>query len=251
MPVSHEDLTDVDTFESLIQTVKDGFDLNNANLKVPGQQLANRTRNLKNRLDRKIRIVADIAAVKALGSSAREDGDEVFVSDKQKIYIFNAASAASSDEPWVLVPTSGTGRWLIVKPAYTEEFTALAGGSEETTTSTSMTTCTNQVHSLGTLAVGDKVFYSADWEQYTSNATYYFGSVVVLEQSDASFVGTSKDVYGQHVSFGGKAPSHHASGYGVCTVAGAVTLKLRHMIQNASATSYISKLRGFARVLKP
>lgn len=56
--------------------------------------------------------VADLAALKALAATDRTDNMVVFV-DALGLYRFDAASAAAGDDYQVVVPTAGTGRWLL------------------------------------------------------------------------------------------------------------------------------------------
>jgi len=54
---------------------------------------------------------ADATAIQGIASTTRTDGMEVIKLDDSTIWVFDAESAASASA-WVLVPTSGSGRWL-------------------------------------------------------------------------------------------------------------------------------------------
>lgn len=55
---------------------------------------------------------ADATAIKAIGSSARTNGDLLLNRALNRIYRFDSASSATGDDITVIQPTSGTGRWL-------------------------------------------------------------------------------------------------------------------------------------------
>lgn len=58
--------------------------------------------------------VADITALKAIGSSSRADNDLRLVDTKGLVYQFDSASSATGDDNFVVTPTAGTGRWIAV-----------------------------------------------------------------------------------------------------------------------------------------
>ncbi|MFH1265009.1 MAG: hypothetical protein ABIK89_04735, partial [Planctomycetota bacterium] len=62
--------------------------------------------------------VADLAALKALTAAQRADMSLVVV-DTLGVYKFDGASAAAGDDYQVVVPTVGTGRWLLQVPLST------------------------------------------------------------------------------------------------------------------------------------
>lgn len=59
--------------------------------------------------------VADVAALKAVGSADRSDGMLVVIQSTNSAYIFDAGSSATGDDNGVITPTSGTGRWIKVR----------------------------------------------------------------------------------------------------------------------------------------
>jgi hypothetical protein len=58
------------------------------------------------------RGVADVATLKAIGSSARTDNQTVWVDALQSFFFFDSSSSATGDDVHVITPTAGTGRWL-------------------------------------------------------------------------------------------------------------------------------------------
>jgi hypothetical protein len=58
------------------------------------------------------RGVATVAALKALGTSARTDNLPIMVDDLQAWFYFDSASSATGNDLNVITPTAGTGRWI-------------------------------------------------------------------------------------------------------------------------------------------
>lgn len=56
--------------------------------------------------------VADITALKAIGSSDRADNDALWVDAENAFFVFDSASSTTGDDLTVVQPTSGTGRWF-------------------------------------------------------------------------------------------------------------------------------------------
>jgi hypothetical protein len=56
--------------------------------------------------------LADITAVKAVASANRVDGQVAFCQSNSAFYKFSSSSVAAGDDDLVLVPASGSGRWL-------------------------------------------------------------------------------------------------------------------------------------------
>lgn len=63
------------------------------------------------------RGVADLTALKAIGSSDRTDNLPIFVDSLGVWFYFDAASSATGNDITVITPTAGTGRWLLVQKA--------------------------------------------------------------------------------------------------------------------------------------
>lgn len=65
--------------------------------------------------------VADVAALKAIGSASRADGQVVMLRDTGSLFRFVAASTVATDvaEKLVIIPTAGTGRWIRMPGAFT------------------------------------------------------------------------------------------------------------------------------------
>lgn len=97
-----------------------GGDTRNATSVNTGlEDLADRTAYLKAKAGvtdegiQRIRTVADVAALKAIGSGDRADKD-VAVIPSIGVFLFESGSSATGDDSKVIQPTSGTGRWLLV-----------------------------------------------------------------------------------------------------------------------------------------
>jgi len=56
--------------------------------------------------------VADITALKAIGSSDRADNDALWVDAENAFFVFDSASSTTGDDLTVVQPSSGTGRWF-------------------------------------------------------------------------------------------------------------------------------------------
>ena len=75
------------------------------------QDLANRTANLA--LQPLAAVLDDITALKAVNTTSVPD-NTVRIVDQVGVYIFASASAAAEALPWIVQPTTGSGRWLHV-----------------------------------------------------------------------------------------------------------------------------------------
>ena len=64
---------------------------------------------------KRIAYVDDIAALKAISEGGRRDKDTMLVLAGGTLaqYVFSAAATDTSDEPYILVPNVGSGRWLM------------------------------------------------------------------------------------------------------------------------------------------
>ena len=64
---------------------------------------------------KRIAYVDDTTALKAISEGGRRDKDSMLVLSGGTLaqYVFSAASTADSDEPYILVPNVGSGRWLM------------------------------------------------------------------------------------------------------------------------------------------
>lgn len=63
---------------------------------------------------RRIATVADLTALKAIGTADRADEDYVILSDTRTIYRFASGGAGTADDYNIVTPTAGTGRWFRV-----------------------------------------------------------------------------------------------------------------------------------------
>ena len=119
-------ITDVNTFTSPIQTVSDGDGATGANFALAPQGLANRTANLKSRLDavvastdNGVRAVRYFATTAALQASTDHVDTTVCMVSGQGLYQYVAASTATALTPLVITPTdvgAGAGRWILLTP---------------------------------------------------------------------------------------------------------------------------------------
>lgn len=113
------------TFDDPIAVPIDADPGNAASVQVPFQGLANRTRNLKGRIDlldpdgsgvRQLRVVADYNALRAVPAGQRTQGQIVQITGKG-IFEWDAASTATALEPYVVRPNdigpASPGRWVI------------------------------------------------------------------------------------------------------------------------------------------
>lgn len=58
------------------------------------------------------RGVADVAAVKAIGATNRQNNLFIFVTSLNAFFVFNSGSSATGNDTTVITPTAGSGRWL-------------------------------------------------------------------------------------------------------------------------------------------
>jgi len=79
------------------------------------------------------------SALKDVPASARTDNDLRYVDENDTIYRFDSASAASENDPLILAPTSGTGRWLKILQGLSGTFV----GTTDTQTLTNKTLSTS------------------------------------------------------------------------------------------------------------
>lgn len=247
---THNDVVDSDAFTDPAKVITDGTDYNSANTLLMVQPLANRTRNLKNRLDRKARMVADIAALKALGASVREEGDLVFLLDTNRLYIFDADSAVSTAEPFAAVPSSGSGRWLLVRSGNTIYSSGALTASEATTSSTTYVDVTNTEITFDTnAAVGDRLEFELSYHQKSNNAAAYSSLRVVSTENGGGVIQiTPYDIQTTATSYANEAV--HAC-WSTIGTAGQVKVKVQHLISNASYVSAVRALSFKARLIKP
>lgn len=56
--------------------------------------------------------VANVTALKAVGSSDRTDNMGAYVDSLNRLFFFDSASSATGDDVLVIQPSSGTGRWI-------------------------------------------------------------------------------------------------------------------------------------------
>lgn len=59
--------------------------------------------------------VADVAAAKAVTTTRRQNNSLIWVKTLNAYFYFDTASSATNDDLTILTPTSGTGRWLILR----------------------------------------------------------------------------------------------------------------------------------------
>ena len=107
------------SYPANVTAPSDGDTRNAASVATALGQLADRTAYLKGKAGitddgvQIIRQVADVAALKAIGSGSRANKD-VAIIPSQGLYVFDSSSSATGDDVNVIQPTSGTGRWLLV-----------------------------------------------------------------------------------------------------------------------------------------
>ena len=109
------------SYPANITTPSDGDVRNAASVATALAQLADRTAYLKAKAGidadgaKRIRTVADVAALKAIAGADRADKDVAIVlGTGSGVYLFSAGSTVAGDDMNVVQPTSGTGRWIHV-----------------------------------------------------------------------------------------------------------------------------------------
>jgi hypothetical protein len=107
------------SFPANITAPSDGDTRNAASVATALGQLADRTAYLKAKAGiddngaKRIRTVADVSALKAIGSSDRADKDVALVlGTGSGLYVFSSGSSITGDDMNVVQPTTGTGRWI-------------------------------------------------------------------------------------------------------------------------------------------
>jgi hypothetical protein len=58
--------------------------------------------------------VADVAALKAVAAENRKDKDVRLIDSTNEFYKFDSSSSETGDDVNIIVPTSGTGRWILI-----------------------------------------------------------------------------------------------------------------------------------------
>lgn len=88
------------------------------------QALANRTKFFYDLITsgiKKLHLVADIAALQAIGAADRANGDVALVLSTWTIYVFRSSSSSTQVVGWVYAPSSGAGRWHNLLDPYTDK----------------------------------------------------------------------------------------------------------------------------------
>lgn len=56
--------------------------------------------------------LADFAALRAINTTSMVTGERRVVANKPGVYIFDSVSSVTEQEPWIIDPTTGPGRWV-------------------------------------------------------------------------------------------------------------------------------------------
>jgi hypothetical protein len=117
-----QNITETESWDTPLTIFSDGDALNGANFLTHLQKIANRLKYIGARLGITgspaplVKQYTDIAALKAVnpGTAGYATGDVVWILGTQHLgaYRYDSASSTTEDRPWVIAPTTGSGRWF-------------------------------------------------------------------------------------------------------------------------------------------
>lgn len=117
-----QNITESESWDTPLTIFSDGDALNGTNFLTHLQKIANRLKYIGARLGitgspaPMVKQYADIAALKAVnpGAAGYATGDVVWILGTQHLgaYRYDSSSSTTEDRPWVIAPTTGSGRWF-------------------------------------------------------------------------------------------------------------------------------------------